>query len=117
LVDAEITTVGRFDRDEPHDLTVLGLNSGFRGVSIGTRSPRMDWLASSVVHRTGRTARKEVTAAQITDANPIADAVRAMGFFSTVSAPSVVEGELWGVVTASHSQASLPPNTEQRVES
>jgi GAF domain-containing protein len=117
LVDAEITTIGRFDRNDPHDLTVVGVKPGFHAVSIGTRSPQMDWLASSVVYRTGHTARKDVTAAEITDAHPVADAVRALGFFSTVSAPIVVEGELWGVVTASSSQASLPPDTERRVES
>src|SRR5439155_3192371 len=61
LVDAEITTIGRFDRNEPHDLTVVGLSSGYRGISTGTRSPQMDWLASSVVYRTDRTAREEVT--------------------------------------------------------
>jgi len=117
LVDAEITTIGRFERDEPHDITVVGLSSDYRAVSVGTRSPQMDWLASSVVFRTGRTARRDVTAAQITDSNPIADSVRAMGFFSTVSAPIVVEGELWGVVTASTSRVSLPPTAEKRVES
>lgn len=117
LVDAEITTIARFDRDEPHDLTVVGLSSDYRDITLGTRSPQMEWLASSVVHRTGRTARKDVTAAEITDAHPVADSVRARGFFSTVSAPIVVEGELWGVLTASSSQASLPPNTEKRVES
>jgi hypothetical protein len=57
----------------------------------------MEWLASSVVHRTGRTARKEVTAEQITSSGGLADTVRAMGFLSTVSAPIVVEGRLWGV--------------------
>jgi GAF domain-containing protein len=117
LVNAEITTIGRFDRHEPYDMTVVGLSSGYRGISIGTRSPQMDWLASSVVYRTGRTARRDVTAAQITDSHPVADSVRAMGFFSTVSAPIVVEGELWGVVTASSSNASLPLSTEKRVES
>jgi GAF domain-containing protein len=60
-VDAEITTIGRFDRNEPHDLTVVGLSSGFRSISAGTRWPQMDWLPSSVVYRTGRAARKEVT--------------------------------------------------------
>src|SRR5919106_3755387 len=117
LVDAEIATVGRFDRNEPHDIIVVGLSSGYLDVSIGTRAPQMDWLASSVVYRTRRPARRDVTAAEITDSNPVADSVRALGFFSTVSAPIVVEGELWGVVTASRSGASLPPGAEKRVES
>ena len=50
----------------------------------------------------------ERTAEQVTDPGTLSDAIRAMGFFSTVSAPIVVEGELWGVVTASSSEESLP---------
>ena len=40
-----------------------------------------------------------------------------MGFISTVAAPIVVEGELWGLVTASSTQAILPADTEKRLES
>jgi hypothetical protein len=68
----------------------------------------MDWLASTTVYRTGRTARREITAEQVTDPGTLSDAIRAMGFFSTVSAPIVVEGGLWGVVTSSSSEESLP---------
>ena len=75
---------------------------------FGLRWPLMDWLASTTVYRTGRTARRQVTAEQVTDPGTLSDAIRAMGFFSTVSAPIVVEGELWGVVTASSSEESLP---------
>jgi signal transduction histidine kinase len=46
----------------------------------------------------------------------MAQQVLAMGYFSIVGAPIVVEGELWGLLSASSSQASLPPKTEGRVE-
>jgi PAS domain S-box-containing protein len=47
----------------------------------------------------------------------MAQQVLALGFVSTVAAPIVVEGELWGLVTASSTHASLPPSTESRLES
>jgi signal transduction histidine kinase len=47
----------------------------------------------------------------------MAQQVLAMGFFSIVGAPIVVEGEVWGLITASSSHTSLPPDTEKRVAS
>jgi len=117
LFGAEIATIGRFERTEPPEITAVGVSEGSNDFLIGIRSPLMDWLASTHVYRTGRTARKELTAEQIADPGTLADAVRAMGFFSTVSAPIVVEGELWGVVTASSSRERLPADTEKRIES
>src|SRR4029077_17470020 len=63
------------------------------------------------------TARKEVTATQVTSEGALPEAIRAMGFLSTVSAPILVEGELWGVLTVSTSQEVLPSDTESRIES
>ena len=117
LFGAEIATIGRFEPTEPPEITTVGVSEGPNDFLIGLRSPLMDWLASTTVYRTGRTARKEVTAEQVTDPGTLSDAVRAMGFFSTVSAPIVVEGELWGVVTASSSRESLAADTERRIES
>jgi GAF domain-containing protein len=112
LFGAEIAAIGRFELTEPPVMTAVGVSEGPHDFLIGLRSPLMDWLASTTVYRTGRTARREITAEQVTDPGPLSHAVRAMGFFSTVSAPIVVEGELWGVVTASSSQESLPADTE-----
>jgi PAS domain S-box-containing protein len=117
LFDAEIATVGRFEATEPPEIIAVGVSEGPNDFLIGVRSPLLDWLASTTVYGTGRTARKEVTAEDITDPGTLSGAVRALSFFSTVSAPIVVEGELWGVVTASRSQESLPADTERRIES
>ncbi|HWX96946.1 MAG TPA: GAF domain-containing protein, partial [Solirubrobacteraceae bacterium] len=117
LFGAEIATIGRFELTEPPVITAVGVSEGPHDFLIGLRSPLMDWLASTTVYRTGRTARREITAEQVTDPGTLSDAIRAMGFFSTVSAPIVVEGELWGVVTASSSEESLPADTERRIES
>ena len=115
LFDTEMAAVGRFEADEPALVTV-GLSAGVRGMTIGMRTELEDWLASTAVYRTGHTARRDVTAEEITGTGPIADAVRAMGFLSTVSAPIVVEGRLWGVMTASDSRHALAPDTEKRIE-
>ena len=117
LFGAEIAAIGRFEPTEPPEITAVGMNEGPNDFLIGLRSPLMDWLASTTVYRTGRTARKEVTAGQVTDQGTLSDAVRALGFYSTVSAPIVVEGQLWGVVTASSSRESLAADTERRIES
>ncbi len=117
LFGAEIAAIGRFEPTEPPVITAVGVSEGPHYFLIGLRSPLMDWLASTTVYQTGRTARREITAEQVTGPGPLSHAVRAMGFFSTVSAPIVVEGELWGAVTASSSQESLPADTERRIES
>ena len=117
LFSAEVATIGRFEPTEPAEITAVGVSQGPNDFLIGVRSPLMEWLASTVVFRTGRTARKDVTADEITGEGTLADAIRAMGFFSTVSAPIVVEGELWGVLTASSSKETLPFGTEERLES
>jgi GAF domain-containing protein len=116
LFGAEIATIGRLEPTEPPEITAVGVSEGPNSFLIGVRSPLQDWLASTTVYHTGHTARKEVTAERITGVGTLADTIRAMGFFSTVSAPIVVEGELWGVVTASSARESLPTNTERRIE-
>lgn len=114
LFGSEMAAIGRLD-DEP-GLVTVGLSAGVRGMTLGMRTELADWLASSAVYRTGLTARKEVTAKDVTSPGPIADAVRAMGFLSTVAAPIMVEGRLWGVMTVSDSRHSLPSDTEKRIE-
>src|SRR5262249_42432080 len=54
--------------------------------------------------------------AQLPASGPLADAVRAMGFLSTVAAPIVVEGDLWGVMTVSNAHEGLRPHIEERIE-
>jgi signal transduction histidine kinase len=101
LFGAEIATIDRFEPTEPPQITAVGVSAGPNDFLIGNRSPLMEWLAAE----------------EITETGTLADAVRAMGFFSTVSAPILVEGRLWGVLTASSSQESLPLDTEKRIAS
>jgi signal transduction histidine kinase len=114
LFGAPQAAIGRFEPDGTA-LVVVGASAGIEGVSIGTRWPLEPFLASAAVHRTGRTARKDEDDWE--DASgPVADELRRIGFPSTVAAPIVVDGNLWGVMTVSDKADRLPPDTEARVE-
>ena len=46
---------------------------------------------------------------------PVAENLRRMDFVSTVAAPILVGGNLWGVMTVSDRREPLPPSTEERI--
>ena len=115
LFDAEQAAVVRFEADE-HALVAVGLSAGIEGVTIGMRSAIGDWPASSAACRTGRIARTDVAADGATGTGTIADMVRAKGFLSTLSAPIVVEGRVWGAMTVSDSRRAVAPEAERRIE-
>jgi signal transduction histidine kinase len=95
-------------------MVVVGLTQGIPVVTIGTRWPLEDFLASTMVYRTGRPARSDHTGHRSAPGQ-VADSLRQMNYVSTVAAPIVVEGSLWGVMTASDQRKPLPPDTEERV--
>jgi PAS domain S-box-containing protein len=111
--------IGRFEPDGS-GVIVVGRSESLRSVPVGTRQKVDESFISGEVYRTGRSARVDLRRDDVVDAGAygeLAQRVLAMGFSSTVAAPIVVEGELWGVVTASSSHTTLPPDTEERVES
>jgi signal transduction histidine kinase len=67
-----------------------------------------------MVLQTGRSARIDDFSAA---ADPIGVAAREAGMKSAVGSPVVVEGELWGVMTATSTEGPLPPDTEARLAS
>jgi signal transduction histidine kinase len=67
-----------------------------------------------MVLQTGRSARLDDFSAA-TDA--IGVAAREAGIKSAVGSPVIVEGDLWGVMTATSSEGPLPPDTEARLAS
>jgi GAF domain-containing protein len=103
----------RFEADGS-GMIVVGLTSGIPVVSIGTRWPLEDFLASTTVYRTGRPARSDHTG-HLDASGQVADSLREMTYVSTVAAPIMVEGSLWGVMTVSEQRKTLPPGTEERV--
>jgi PAS domain S-box-containing protein len=104
--------VARFEPDG--SAMVVGLTKGMPVVSIGTRWPFEDFLASTTVYRTGRPARSDHTGYRNASGS-VAEDLRKVNFVSTVAAPIVVEGDLWGVMTVSDKREPLPPDTEERV--
>ena len=105
--------IARFEPDGS-SMVVVGLTKGIPVVAIGDRWKLESFLASSAVYRTGRPARSDHSGHR--DASgTVAENLRKMDFVSTVAAPIVVEGNLWGVMTASDRREPLPPDTEERV--
>jgi signal transduction histidine kinase len=71
---------------------------------------------ATLVSETGRPARIDNPADSAR--GPLAASVREAGIRSAVGVPVIVEGRLWGVVTASSSlEQPLPPDTETRLAS
>jgi signal transduction histidine kinase len=115
LFDAEQASIVRLEA-EVGELVVVGTSAGIPGVTVGLRSTLGEWPTTSAVCRTGRTARTDVTSEETTGAGLIPDMIRMKGFLSTVSAPIVVEGRLWGAMTVSDSRTALTSDTERRIE-
>jgi PAS domain S-box-containing protein len=112
LLDADQVALNRFQPDD--EIVVLA----HRGLDVartpvGSRVSTKGQSVTAMVRRTGKPARME---GYRTAEGAIAELARATGLRSSVSAPIVVEGRVWGVITASwkHEQ-SPPPETEQRM--
>jgi PAS domain S-box-containing protein len=115
LFTADWAAVGRYESDGSAAVLV-GASEDLPGIPVGTRSGLEDGIVAGEIYRTRRAARNDNVGAARGVADPPRQ-FRALGFISTVGAPIVVEGELWGYVAASSSHSSLPPNTERRIES
>ena len=73
-----------------------------------------DWLAPAMVWRTGRSARvDEDLWSSVPD--PVADGLRELGIRSMVASPIIVEGRLWGVVTALTRRGPFPSDAADRM--
>ena len=114
LFGSDRNAIARFQPDGS-GMVVVAVNSSLPGVSIGTRWPLEDYLASTAVYRTRRPARTDHTG-HLDASGPAADSLRAGRSLSTVATPIVVEGELWGVLAVSDDRGSIPPDTEERLE-
>ena len=106
--------VGRFEPDGSA-MVVVGVSDGIRGVSIGSRWPLEDYMASTRVYRTGHPVRVERSDFEHVS-GPMADVLREIGAVSNVGAPIVVEGQRWGFVTVTDMNKRLPADAEKRLE-
>jgi PAS domain S-box-containing protein len=112
LFGTDLTTVGRFE-SEPPAFVAVALGKGMQGVEIGTRWALDDPVTASRVFQSGRSVRVNERLRERSAA--LADMLARLGVVSTVSAPIMVEGRLWGAVTVS-SIEQLPADTEERLD-
>jgi GAF domain-containing protein len=118
LFTADGAGVVRFEPDGY--LVTVGRSEVMRSIPVGSRQKIDETLTAGDVYRTGRTTRKDWKRDDVVNASALGELARqflALGFISTVSAPIVVDGELWGFVGVASTQATLPPDTEKRLES
>ena len=104
----------RFETDGS-SMVVVGVTETTPVVSIGLRLQLEDFLSSTTVYRTGRPARNDHRAVR-NASGPVADILNNANYACTVSAPIVVQGNLWGVMTLSRADEPLPLDTESRLE-
>jgi signal transduction histidine kinase len=114
LFDTGLAAVGRFDANGP-SVVLVGVTEGMRVLSIPTRWPLEDSLASTGVYRTGRPARIDKSD-YANESGAVADRLREIAPVSSVAAPIVVEGDLWGVMVVTDTHSVLPSDAEQRLE-
>jgi signal transduction histidine kinase len=112
VLPVEHAAMARYEPDGT--MTVVAASAGVRDrFPVGGRWTLGGNTVSSVVMETGRAARIDSYAAA---PGALAAAIRERGLHSGVGAPIVVDGRLWGVMTASSSDQPLPADTEARVE-
>jgi GAF domain-containing protein/histidine kinase len=109
-----LAAVCRFDEDRSA-LTFVALSTDAAGVELGTHVEVGEDTAAGLVYATGRPARIDRTDWS-TARSDIGRIANQLGLVSTVSNPIVVEGRLWGVVSAIGRTGPLPADTAGRLE-
>jgi len=96
-------------------MTIVAISSGLaESFPVGGRWPLGGKNVTAFVLETGRSARID----SYDDASgPIGVAMRERDFTSSVGAPIVVQGRLWGVMIVSSTEQLLPADTELRLAS
>jgi signal transduction histidine kinase len=114
LVPVGQAAMSRYDADGMFT-TVAIWCMGPSAFAVGEREVPGGHNVMSMVLETGRPARIDDYADV---SGPIGDAARAAGYQAAVGTPIVVEGRLWGIMTAASSRPEpLPPDTEARLAS
>jgi signal transduction histidine kinase/uncharacterized protein YoaH (UPF0181 family) len=107
VLDADQVALSRY---EPGDETtvVAHCGAGARGIPPGSRVVLDDPSVTAMVRRSERPERLE---ASESGDGPVAERMRRLGARTVVGAPIIVEGRLWGVITAVWTRAE-PPTAE-----
>jgi signal transduction histidine kinase len=112
LLPVDYAGLGRYDPDGVVT-SVAAWGTAVDGFPVGHRWILGGKNVTTLVAQTGRSARIDNCA----DASgPIGVSNREAGFRSSVGAPVIVEGRLWGVMSAGSSlEQPMPPGTEARL--
>src|SRR6185295_14055183 len=105
--------MGRFEQDDSVT-TVASWSGTGAAFPTGKRWPTEGKNIAWMVRQTGRSARRD-DFSDATDA--IGISAGETGVKSAVGSPIVVEGHLWGLVTAASTEGFMPPDTEARLAS
>ena len=115
LLDADGVTLGRY---EPGDAITVVAHRGFEGwqLPVGERFAHEGDSVTARVRRTGRPAVMDLYP-DAGAAGPFTRLVRELGVRSSVGAPIVVDGRLWGIAVVYWTREQPPPeDSEQRVD-
>jgi signal transduction histidine kinase len=106
----------RYEHDGSGVLLAAGEDPGWMKVPIGTRVSFEGENIPAIVYRTGRTTRMDYH--RLEQARGVGSAyLRKLGVRSTVGAPIIVGGRLWGVAGIASTQADrLAPDIEARMD-
>jgi PAS domain S-box-containing protein len=113
LLLAANVSIGRYESDD----TVTSMASWSSAGPVfppGVRWPIKGTNVAWMVLQTGRPARIDDFSAAT---DPIGVAVREAGFKSAIGSPIVVEGHLWGAISAASTDGPMPPGSEARLTS
>ena len=113
ILDADRCAVGRYERDDSMTVVAYWSNEESR-VPIGTRIDLHGDEVTAAVREPRRPIRIDDHGAV---SGPLIDHARTVGPLprSTVAAPIIVEGRVWGSIFASMMTIELPEGTESRV--
>jgi PAS domain S-box-containing protein len=115
LLSAGHVGLGRYESDDTMT-TVATWGSTGKRCRAGSRHPLGGHNLGTLMFETGRPARIDSYADS--SSGPLAAAIRETGLRSAVGAPVIVEGRLWGLLTAgSILDRPLPADTEARLAS
>jgi PAS domain S-box-containing protein len=115
LLDAQTSAITRLEADGEVTI-VASCGAATDALTLGARlKPQPGWVVSAVI-QTGRSARKDDYDDYDNAPDRMPAVIRGLGIRSSVAAPIVVEGALWGVIIVGTVRTRFPDDTAQRLE-
>jgi GAF domain-containing protein len=116
LLPVEFAIMGRYEPDDAVIAVGAWNKTGNPWPPVGSRWPLEGKNLSTIVFKTGRPARID---SYVDASGPVGVNARDHDFRSTVGAPIVVEGRLWGAMTVGSTllELPLPPDAEAHLAS